>query len=89
MTGFELNLEPLSDNVTATLNLGKGESVDCSIKDLWEAIGEVKLDMDNPNYITELQKQFKKVIGRDVSKWSVEVIHNATTQWVTNLYKKK
>ena len=89
MSGFELNLEPLSDDAKATLNLGGDVSVECSIKSLWEAIGRVNLDMDNPFYIKELRKEFSKVIGQDISEWSVEVIHNSVTQWVTNLYKKK
>ena len=87
--GFDLNLEPLSDTAIATLTL-EDQKLDVSIKGLWEATAKPEADLtDSDKYIQELKPHFEAVIGQEISLWSTEIIYNAVTNWVTNLYKKK
>ena len=86
--GFELNLEPLEDEATATLTLG-GEKVEIAIKKFWDAMGEAKSNVSSPEYVNELKPLFEELVGKPLSLWATEVIYNAVSNWVTNLYKKK
>jgi hypothetical protein len=88
-SGFSLNLDPLKDGATATISLDN-EEIEISIKELWEATGEPKsLVTDQDAYIEELKPFMEKIIGKELSTWSVQVLYNAVTNWVTELYKKK
>jgi hypothetical protein len=86
--GFNLNLTPLADDATATLQLD-GESVSVSIKALWDASGEPKADIGDSNYLEQLKPFYEKVVGKTLSLWSTEILYNAVSNWVMNLYKKK
>ena len=88
MKGFELNLEPLNDEATATFHVD-GKKLDVNIKELWEAISSMEVDIENPGYISSLRDKFSKVAEHEFSNWATEIIYNAVTQWVTGLYKKK